>query len=157
MSPVQEEAATARAGHRQPTVVSWLRLARVYQKVQQRTQRHLRQFGLTTAQFDVLAQVGSAEGLSQQELARRLLVTKGNVCGLVDRMADAGLVVRRADPDDRRAHRLELTDQGRQLYAVAVPSQEALIAEIFGGLDRDEQRALQAMLRNVDHALDADA
>src|SRR5215204_877074 len=71
---------------RQPAVLAWCRLARVYGKAQQHAARHLRPFGLTVAQFDVLAQVGAAEGLSQQDLAERLLVTKGNVCGLIDRL-----------------------------------------------------------------------
>src|SRR5215210_4233725 len=105
----QVNGAGRRAGHRQASVLAWMRLARVYDKVQRRTQQHLRQFGLTPSQFDVLAQVGSAEGLCQQELAERLLVTKGNVTGLIDRMEQARLMVRRPDPKDRRIHRLELT------------------------------------------------
>src|SRR4051812_21975307 len=83
---------------RESGVLAWMRLARVYGKVQQRSARHLRPFGLTVAQFDVLAQVGAAAGLSQQELAERLLVTKGNVCGLLDRLERAGLVTRQPDP-----------------------------------------------------------
>jgi DNA-binding MarR family transcriptional regulator len=130
-----------------------MRLARVYDKVQRRTQQHLRQFGLTPSQFDVLAQVGSAEGLSQQELAERLLVTKGNVCGLIDRMEKAGLMVRRPDPRDRRVHRLELTPEGRRLYAQAVPAQERLIATLLSGLDDEKQRALHSLLRRLDRAI----
>src|SRR3712207_5195057 len=99
-----------------------MRLARVYGKVQQQSARHLRRFGLTVAQFDVLAQVGAAEGLSQQDLAARLLVTKGNVCGLLDRLERAGLVTRQPDPADRRVNRLRLTPEGARLYADAVPA-----------------------------------
>lgn len=146
--------AAARPGRRQASVLGWLRLARVYGKVGRETGRHLRRFGLTQAQFDVLAQVGAAEGLSQQELARRLLVTKGNVCGLLDRMEVAGLVVRCADPDDRRTHRLELTPRGRILFEQAVPAQERLIAELFGALEPDEQRALHGLLRRLDRAVE---
>lgn len=149
------EPAAVATGHRQPSVLAWLRLARVYDKVQRRTQQHLRRFRLTTAQFDVLAQVGSSKGLNQQELAQRLLVTKGNICGLIDRMEQTGLIARQPDPRDRRVHRLALTDAGRRLYAEAVPAQEALIAELFSGLDAGEQRTLQRLLRRVDQALDA--
>lgn len=150
----RESAQTVRAGHRQTSVLAWMRLARVYDKVQRRTQQHLRRFGLTAAQFDVLAQVGSAEGLCQQDLAERLLVTKGNVCGLIDRMEQAGLVVRRPDAVDRRVHRLELTPDGRRLYAEAVPSQERLIAELLECLDQQEQQALHGLLRRLDRAID---
>jgi len=144
-----------RAGHRQASVLAWMRLARVYDKIQRRSQQHLRRFGLTVSQFDVLAQVGSAEGLCQQELAERLLVTKGNVCGLIDRMEQAGLMVRRPDPEDRRIHRLELTPEGRRLYAEAVPAQEQLIASLLAGLEPEEQRALHGLLRRLDRSIDS--
>ena len=150
----QASAAAVRPGHRQPSVLAWMRLARVYDKVQRQTQQHLRRFGLTTAQFDVLAHVGAAEGLCQQELAERLLVTKGNVCGLIDRMEQAGLIVRRPDPTDRRVHRLELTAEGRRLYAEAVPAQERLIASLLAELTPEEQRTLHALLRRLDRSLD---
>jgi DNA-binding MarR family transcriptional regulator len=134
-------------------VLAWLRLARVYAQVQRATAQHLRGHGLTTAQFDVLAQVGAAEGLSQQALAERLLVTKGNICGLVDRLEQAGLVVRQPDPADRRVHRLALTDAGRRLYATVVPAQEALIAELFAPLAPTDQRTLHTLLRRLDQKL----
>ena len=54
--------------------------------------------GMTLPQFDVLATLWHGEGITQQELASRLLVTKGNVVGLIDRLCTAGLVERRADP-----------------------------------------------------------
>jgi DNA-binding MarR family transcriptional regulator len=138
---------------RQPAVLAWCRLARVYGKAQQHAARHLRPFGLTVAQFDVLAQVGAAEGLSQQDLAERLLVTKGNVCGLIDRLERLGLVARQPDPVDRRVNRLVLTAAGRRLYAEVVPAQEALLAERFAALPAAHQYDLLALLRTLDHAL----
>lgn len=69
-----------------PGVLAWLRLARVYTAIDRRTAQFLRRFDLTTAQFDVIAQVGAHEGLTQQELAEALLVTKGNVTQLLDRL-----------------------------------------------------------------------
>ena len=56
-------------------------------------------------------------GITQQELAERLLVTKANVVGLIDRVSPAGWVERRADPEDRRVNRLYLTNAGRKLAA----------------------------------------
>jgi DNA-binding MarR family transcriptional regulator len=138
---------------RETSVLAWMRLARVYGKVQLRSARHLRPFGLTVAQFDVLAQVGAAEGLSQQDLAERLLVTKGNICGLLDRLERAGLVTRRPDPADRRVNRLVLTPAGAHLYAEAVPVQEALIAEMFSVLPPRDRRTLRTLLRRLDHAI----
>src|SRR5829696_2797974 len=103
---------------RQPAVLAWLRLVRVYHKVGRAMTDHLRCKGLSMAQFDVLAHVGAAEGRTQQELADSLLVSKGNVCQLLDRMQDAGLIARR---QEGRANRLYLTDAGRALYEDVVP------------------------------------
>jgi DNA-binding MarR family transcriptional regulator len=135
---------------RMTAVPAWLRLARVFQKVDRASVEHLRQWDLSVAQFDVLAQVGSAEGQTQQEVADRLLVTKGNICQLLDRLERNGLIVRR---QEGRANRLFLTPKGRQLYARVVPAQEALIAESLSPLTADEQRQLLALLRKLDHAL----
>jgi DNA-binding MarR family transcriptional regulator len=111
---------------------------------------HLGDFGLSVAQFDVLAQVGAAEGLTQQELADSLLVTKGNVCQLLDRMEGRGLILRRGEG---RVNRLFLTDAGRELFAEAVPAQEAMVARKFSALSPEEQAKLLELLRKLDHAL----
>jgi DNA-binding MarR family transcriptional regulator len=131
-------------------VLAWLRLARVFAKVDRVSAQHLRHWGLSVAQFDVLAQVGAAEGLSQQELAARLLVTKGNVTQLLDRMQRDGLIVR---CQEGRTNCLFLTEKGRRLLDTVVPAQEALIAAQFAPLSGQEQRQLLKLLRRLDHAL----
>jgi DNA-binding MarR family transcriptional regulator len=132
-------------------VVAWLRLARVCQKIQRAGEEHLRQYGLNLAQFDVLARVGAADGrLMQQEVANSLVVTKSNVCQLLDRMERAGWVVRRPEG---RANRLALTEAGRRLYDQVVPAHEQLIAEQLAALGPAEQVQLLELLRSVDHAL----
>src|SRR6202011_5285604 len=92
------------------SLLAWLRLVRVFQKVNRASTDSLRCRQLSPAQVDVLANVGSSEGISQQELADALLVTKGNVCQLLDKMETSGLLERRPD---KRVNRLFLTDQGR--------------------------------------------
>jgi DNA-binding MarR family transcriptional regulator len=135
---------------RSPAVATWLRLARVFQKVDRASAEHLRRWDLSVAQFDVLAHVGAAEGLTQQELADSLLVTKGNVCQLLDRMERGGLIVRH---QEGRANRLALTEAGRALFAEVVPAHEAMIAERLAPLAPDERAQLGALLRRLDHAL----
>jgi DNA-binding MarR family transcriptional regulator len=132
-------------------VVAWLRLARVFQKIQRAGEEHLRQYGLNLAQFDVLARVGASEGLiMQQEVADSLVVTKSNVCQLLDRMERAGWVVRRPQG---RANRLSLTEAGRRLYNEVVPAHERLIAEQLSALSPQEQVQLLGLLRTLDHNL----
>jgi DNA-binding MarR family transcriptional regulator len=136
---------------RRPSVLGWLRLLRVGSKVERALDEHMRLFGLSNAQFDVLAHVGTAEGITQRELADSLLVTKGNVAQLLDRMEARGLILRRREG---RTNRLFLTDEGRRLFAEAVPAHEALVDERLSALSRKEQRRLHELLRKLDRALD---
>jgi DNA-binding MarR family transcriptional regulator len=133
-----------------PGLLVWLRLARVFQKVERDSGEHLRAWDLNVAQFDVLAQVGAAEGIMQQELADSLLVTKGNVCQLLDRLEGRGLILRRREG---RTNRLFLTDKGRRLCNEVVPAHETLVAERFSALSPKEQTQLHELLRKLDKAL----
>jgi len=137
----------------QPALAAWLRLARIYHKIDRDTAAHLREADLTVAQFDVLAQVGVREGISQQDLADSLLVTKGNVTQLLDRMEARGLLERRPNPQ-ARGNQLFLTAEGRALRERVVPAQEALVESRLAHLDRGEQDALLALLRKLDRSLD---
>ncbi len=107
--------------------------------------------GLTMAQFDVLAHVGVAPGLTQQELADALLVTKGNVCQLLDRMEKGDLIQRRSEG---RANRLFLTGTGQDLFDRIVPEHEDVIAHKFDALTPDEQGQLLSLLRKLDQSLE---
>jgi DNA-binding MarR family transcriptional regulator len=135
---------------RRRSVYTWMRLARVFQKVNRASTEQLRAWDLSVAQFDVLAQLGSDEGITQQELADRLLVTKGNVCQLLDRMQQSGLITRR---QEGRANHLFLTPTGHALFKQVVPAHEACIAEQLESLSREEQDILLGLLRRLDHAL----
>jgi DNA-binding MarR family transcriptional regulator len=141
-------------GLRDPAVLGWLRLMRVYQKVDRASSEHLKGWGLSVAQFDVLAHVGALEGMTQQELADSLLVTKGNVCQLVGKLEARGWISRR---HQGRTNRLFLTDVGRRLFEEVVPAQEAMISERFSALSEEEQAQLHELLRKFDRALDRDA
>jgi DNA-binding MarR family transcriptional regulator len=150
MSMETREKLTKRRIH-DPAVPAWLRLVRVYHKVDHVLVAQLRTHDLSVAQFDVLAQVGVNEGLTQQELADHLLVTKGNVVQLLDRMSEQGLLERR---QSGRCNRLYLTEAGRRLYAAAIPAHEEAVAQLFAPLTPDEQRQLSALLRRLDRALE---
>src|ERR671932_613532 len=136
---------------RRPALLAWLRLTRVFQKVDRAATDALRCRQLSPAQLDVLAKVASSEGISQQELADALLVTKGNICQLLDKMEGSGLLERRPDG---RVNRLFLTDLGRRVHDEVVPKHEAMLAERFNTLSEPDQRELLRLLRQLDHSLD---
>ena len=134
--------------------LAWVRLARVFQKVERASGEHLRRWDLSVAQFDVLAHVGASEGVVQHDLAESLLVTEGNVCQLLDRMEGRGLILRRREG---RTNRLFLTDGGRRVFDEVVPAHEAVISERFSALSVGEQEQLHELLRTLDRALDDQA
>ena len=132
------------------SILAWLRLARVFQKIDRASLAHLRAWNLNVAQFDVLAQVGSTNGITQQELADRLLVTKGNISQLIDRMERHGLLKR---SQEGRANTLALTEAGQHLYQQVVPAQEAMVTQQFSVLSTQEIEQLHIILRKLDHTL----
>ncbi len=74
-----------------------------------------RQFGMTRAQWAVLFRLDRSEGLKQSELAEILDLQPITLTRLLDRLAENGLIERRADPNDRRANRLFLTPAARPM------------------------------------------
>ena len=108
----------------------------------------LRDRGLSVAQFDVIAQVGVCEGLTQKELADRLVVTQGNVTQLLQKLERQGLVER---PPSGRCNRLRLTEAGRRIRRAVVPVHESAIARLFSGLTDEELETLSRLLRKVTH------
>lgn len=135
---------------RRLAVSAWLRLLRVYQKMDRSLIQNLRAWDISLAQFDVLAHVGAAEGITQQELADQLFVTKGNICQLLDRLTASRLLVRQ---QNGRANHLYLTEAGRKLFTEVVPAHEAGIEQMLAPLTPQEQQALTYLLRKLERGL----
>ncbi|HFD16226.1 MAG TPA: MarR family transcriptional regulator [Rhodospirillales bacterium] len=129
----------------------WLRLLGTATSIERELAQRMRQrFGCSLARFDLLAQLAkSRQGLTMGELSRRLMVTNGNVTGLVRRLVEEGLVVRESDPDDRRLQRVRLTADGLALFGRMAVVHGRWVTELLGDLDREERRALSALLARV--------
>lgn len=132
------------------SVLAWLRLYRVVQKIDRAQNAYLRSWDLNTAQFDVLAHVGAHKGITQQELADSLLVTKGNISQLLDRMEKLDLLRR---CQEKRNNILVLTEKGQELYERVVPTTEKLIEEQFTVFSASEIAELLGLARKLDQAL----
>lgn len=116
----------------------WFRVIRLHRRAVNTVASELKALGLSIPQFDLLSTLTEQEGLSQQELAERLYVTKGNVSGLLDRMVEADLVERRSIPGDRRSNALYLTRKGRDLAERGIAMQRAYVERTLGALpDQD--------------------
>lgn len=111
--------------------------------------------GATKAQWRVLVRLHrSGGGLRQVELAELLDVEPITLCRMLDRLAEAGLVERRPDAEDRRAWRLHLTDAAAPMIAKLEKMGERFNAELLDGIsDADRAtvlRALETMRGNLD-------
>src|SRR6202171_4608396 len=83
--------------------------------MRQRFDQRARSLNLTRAQWQVLAHLQRHEGINQSGLAEILEIEPITIARLLDRMEEAGLVERRADPADRRARRLFLTERAKPM------------------------------------------
>ena len=133
----------------------WLRLLTCTNLIEHSVRRNLRQtFDFTLPRFDLLAQLDRAQdGLTMGELSRRLMVSNGNVTGLIDRLDGEGLVERRPAPDDRRAQLVRLTAAGKKAFDAMTPEHEAWIHDMLGGLDRREMEGLFELLGKLKSSL----
>ncbi|MGD9833740.1 MAG: MarR family winged helix-turn-helix transcriptional regulator [Piscinibacter sp.] len=138
----------------------WLRMLACTTRVENVIRQRLRsEFGTTLPRFDLLAQLDrEPDGLSMGELSARMMVTGGNVTGIVDQLEGEGLVVREDHPTDRRAFRVRLTAAGRRQFRRMAAVHETWIVELFDGwspAQKIQVHGLLATLKQHLAALDA--
>jgi len=105
-----------------------------------------RDFGMTRAQWAVLARVERSEGLKQCELADTLDLQPITLTRLIDRLCDGGLIERRSDPDDRRAKRLYLTPAARPVLDGLTRLGQDIMATVLAGIEPAAVEQLLAQL-----------
>jgi DNA-binding MarR family transcriptional regulator len=147
---------TAPAGHpaRAPRTTSkqrlrlWLRLLRASRAIEGTLRERLRVgFRMTLPQFDVLAALArSGTGMTMTELSRLLMVSNGNVTGIVERLAADGLVERRTAAADRRSVRVSLTATGVLRFEAIAEAHETWVNELLSDFTRADTEALIAHL-----------
>ena len=135
----------------------WLRLLTCTTMTETLIRGRLRErFGVTLPRFDLLAQLArSGEGMTLGTLSRRMMVTNGNVTGLVERLVADGLVARTPLPDDRRTVSVRLTEAGQREFRVMAAEHEAWVAEAFAGLADEDMARLMALLGRLKQSVRA--
>ena len=135
----------------------WVRMARCYGLILRRVRAILASSELTLPQFDALAQLlRYPEGMTAGALSRELLVTAGNVTGIITRLEARSLITQSPKPGDRRVKVLKLTPAGRALAEREVVRLEECLEEIFAPLAFDEKSALQELLNQLRDTLKGD-
>lgn len=137
---------------REPFISTMRELVRAYQAFSAYSDAQVRQFGLTPAQFDVIATLGNTQGMSMGDIGEKTLITKGTLTGVVDRLVQKQLVVRDNPPDNRRSVIVRLTAAGQTLFEEAFPYQIAQLKQRFEQLDPAELEQLRVLLDRLRQA-----
>ncbi len=123
-----------------PTIMDVARMLRTY------ADQRARQFGISRAQWTVLIRIDRTEGLKQSELADILDMQPISLTRLLDRLAENGLIERRADPNDRRANRLYLKPAARPMLEQLAALGTDMMTTVLDGLDT---RTVERMLSDL--------
>ena len=115
--------------------------------------RKLRKFGITYNHFFILRCLWEQEGVNVKDLSKELFLDSSSLTGHLDRMERAGLVVRKDDPEDRRAVRVFLTDRGHRLKGQLEPISEELKETLKKGVPKQIVDTLGMALHHISRRL----
>ncbi len=126
----------------------WLRLLRTQRAIEAELRERLRvEFGVTLPRFDVMAALyRNEDGMIMSELSRFLLVSNGNVTGIIDRLVGDGQVIRARRDGDRRTCFVRLTPGGRNAFEAMAAVHETWVDSILGGFNASEAAQLTSQL-----------
>ena len=121
--------------------------------LRRRFEANASRFGLSSAQWRLLARVWKEEGVAQARLAELLEVEPISVSRLIDRMAEGGFIERRADPHDRRVRTIHLTARSRDIFQDMRSIADGVYASALAGLSDEQAKAvidgLKAIISNL--------
>src|SRR6516162_7594429 len=137
----------------------WIRLLRATRIVEAQTRELFKErFNVTVPRFDVLAALyRKPEGMLMSEISRFLLVSNGNVTGIVDRLVSEGFVARSQREGDRRTSFITLTRRGRAAFAAMAAAHEGWIDELLGDVSARDAEHLSAKLKSFRSEWEAEA
>jgi DNA-binding MarR family transcriptional regulator len=139
-----------------PRFRSWIAVARACQLMQQSLGRSLAELDIKTPHLDILINLYRFEGISQQELARKLLVGRSNMSMLLPQMEKRGLIKRRGDDKDKRVLRLYLTPEGRSVTERAMVIQTDLIERVLSPEPIEQCIAMASSMERIIGVLQQD-
>jgi DNA-binding MarR family transcriptional regulator len=127
----------------------WIRLLRATHTIEAELREKLKsEFGSTLPRFDVMSALHrQSDGMLMTDLSRYLLVSNGNVTGIVDRLVTDGLVQRTRRDGDRRTSVVRLTEAGVAQFRRMAEVHEGWVDRLLHGVDPSDARTLAAMLK----------
>lgn len=130
---------------------AWLRLLTSTQLIEQQVRQRFRtEFDTTLPRFDVMAALArEPDGQTMGDISRWLLVSSGNITGIISRLETDGMVTRVRGADDRRTHLVRLSRKGRKEFERMSLAHEKWVKNMFSGMTRKEMVALDDLLTKV--------
>ncbi|MGB9082804.1 MAG: MarR family transcriptional regulator [Desulfuromonadaceae bacterium] len=122
-------------------------LSKAYQHAWAILREEIEAYDLTPPQFALLCFLWQQDGLTQAELSEKGQIDRSTLGGLIDRLERNGLLERRQHPQDRRAYRIYLTEQGNNMESTLSACAERSLQRFTSGLDGDEVAELRRMLK----------
>jgi DNA-binding MarR family transcriptional regulator len=134
----------------------WLRLLGCTRLIENEIRGKLREsYEITLPRFDVMAQLYRyPEGLRMGEISQLLMVTGGNITGIIEQLVQEGLVLRVTDPNDRRAYTVRLSESGKTSFEAVALQHRAWVNDLMGGLEASEQEDLYRLLNKLRQSLE---
>jgi DNA-binding MarR family transcriptional regulator len=136
-----------------PRFRNWVAVARACHALERSLAAKLAPLDLKPAQLDVLMNLYRHPGMSQHDLARKLLVGRSNITMLLPQLEKRGLVLRESDCKDKRILRLALTEDGTSLLMEALKIHSALIEVAMSQSTPDQCDLIGEQMRKVAEAL----
>ena len=129
----------------------WISLLRSSRRIEIEIKERLRlEFNATLPRFDVMAALfRKSDGMMMSELSRFLMVSNGNVTGIVDRLVKDGLVIRSQRDGDRRTWIIRLTKTGTQNFEIMAKAHEQWIDELLAMYSANEAEEITNALTRL--------
>lgn len=124
-------------------------LAKAYQKAHADFKQRLKPYGLTNLQHLVLEGLWYREGMTAAELGKHLVLDKATLSGVLERMAEAGWIVKQPDEQDRRVQRLFPSEKANAMKAELIRERKAANDEILAPFSVEERVLLKRLLRDL--------
>ncbi len=140
---------TSGAAAKEPFLAVLRELSQTYHAFSAYSAAHVRQMGLTPAQFDVIATLGNTPGMPLSQLAQKTLITKGTLTGIIDRLEAKGFVRREVPTGDRRSFCAVLTPAGEALFSQVFPAHMDHLQRAFTDAEAGEMEQLRRALRQL--------
>ncbi len=124
-------------------------LVQAYQAFEAHSGAHIKEMGLTTTQFDIVATLGNQPPMTCKELGDKTLVSKGTMTGVLERLEAKGLIEKLANDDDGRSYKIGLTKAGDKLFKRVFPEHVEYLGKACGKLSKKEIEQAVIVLKGI--------